>query len=91
MLNGTQIHQSGGFETSTPLARIDAHLHNLMVTKKDTDSPCLGAAAFIQVPLGLAIANLEIRRIATARGIGMTNHQNAAAGLEGVDGVKTFG
>jgi hypothetical protein len=62
-----------------------------MVTKNVTDSPRLGAAAFIQVSLGRTIVDLEIRWIATARGIGMTNHQNAAAGLEGADGVKLFG
>jgi hypothetical protein len=62
-----------------------------MVTKNVTDSPRMGAAAFIQVPLGRAIVDPEIRRIATARGIGMTNHQDAAAGLEGADGVKTLG
>jgi len=90
-LNGTQIHQAGGFKTSTPLTRIEANLYNPMVAKKVADSPSLCAAAFIQIPLGRAIADLEIRRIATARGIGMTNHQNAAAGLEGADNVKTFG
>lgn len=91
LLNGSQVHQPGGFQASTPLARIEASSYNPMAAKKNTYRPGLLPAAFVQIPLGRAIPDLEIRRIATARSIGMTNHENGTAGLESADRVKTMG
>jgi hypothetical protein len=74
----TKIHQFGGLDAAAPLTGIDPGRGDTVFTQPITDLTCLAAAGLIEVALGGAIADFEVRRISAARGQGVADHQNMA-------------
>jgi len=69
-------------QRSTPAAGVNAGNRNGAGCETDTLSPRLLATAVREVPLGRAVFNVEERRIADTRRVGMGHQHRIAAGRE---------